>query len=528
MLKKNFKLIIIYFILITGISCSLLRTFSFLDLFRSIMIDFFTFFDSYELKDDGLLLNYSINLGGDWTFFNINNYNDFDMTIDLEKRSNETQAYVKNYNIIYNNNQPYLENYSAFNTFVLKSLTNPTSKLISSSSVSNSTSTKFTFNKDYTLENKQRYTLKLNYNANSSPLVDLTLDDVVNKEVIVSKNFNYNVNVKDIQYKGDYKTNLNIVVMADGVREDQIDFYRDQVDLAFEPTGKFFSNNVIRYFKDRINILRYDTVSFGEDNPSQRILQTYPHGGNSRPNFLRVIKVINEANYGTLPKISVGDIDSIIIFVNGNVKIFYIQEPDAFCDFLYPFQITKNRQPTNFVMISENSETENVIDFHYESIIHELGHGIAELDDEYSQNLPWIEKEVLKSFYTEEYIRNKSRNLDTRTNPDEVKWKKFYDLGFNIDSNIIPELKVDILQGGGYISDEYIYRSSLNSLMNESYNYNDFNPVCAYHMVASIKTRIGDIVPYDLENNFDNPDNFEWNNYSLNQFMNDLTPDYFK
>ena len=530
MSKKYFKIIIVLSVVFVISSCGLLKLFSFLDFITSIIADYFTVYNSYQLKDDELLINYSINLGGDWTFFKNKNYNYFDLTIDLEKRSSETHAFVKGYKISYNINQPYLENYSAFNTFVLKSLTNPTSKLITSSSVSNSTSKKFSFNKDYTLENKQRYTIKLNYNANSTPLVDLTLDDVINKEVIVSKNFNYKVNVKDIQYKGYYKTNLNIVVMADGVREDQIDFYRQQVDLAFAPNGDFFRNNVIKYFKDRINILRYDTVSFGEDNPSQRILLTYPHGGNSRPNFLRVIRVIKEANYGSIPKINVEDIDSIIIFVNGKVKIFYIQEPAAFCDFLYSFQVTKNKQPTNFVMISRSFDNNGIKgDYYYNSIIHELGHGIAELDDEYSQSLSWIEKEILKSFYTEDYIKNKSRNLDTRTNPGEVKWKKFYDLGFNIDANIIPELRVDILQGGGYISDEYIYRSSNKSLMNgDKYQINKFNPICAYHMVASIKTRIGDIAPHDLENDFSNPDNFEWNNYPLNQFMNDLTPDYFK
>jgi len=61
--------------------------------------------------------------------------------------------------------------------------------------------------------------------------------------------------------------------------------------------------------------------------------------------------------------------------------------------------------------------------------------------------------------------------------------------------------------------------------------YLNFNPVGAYHMMASIMTRIGE-VPYDLNfaKNDDLSNGIEWETYSYNQFLSDMSPDsiYFE
>jgi len=539
MFKKYFKIIVVLFIVVLINGCALIPFIQDILSLLSQITDAFTYNSSYTVASNELMINYNINFGGDWTFFKSDVSGDLSIDIDLINRSDKTPPFRKKYEINYEGNNPVLKYYDDYNGFILKSLSSdPYSDLTTCSIISKNGANYLEFKKNYRLENGRKHTIKLNYNSNSTSEINLTVDDVVNTDAIVSGRFEYNkVKVEAIQYKGDYKKSLNIVVMCDYVREDEMDFYREQVNDAFSPSSKFFTNNIGNYFKDRINILRYDTVSL-DHKKGRTMLLTNNGGGTTHPNFMRVIKVINSANYGTLPRIAVQDVDAIIVFLNSEMRIFFQKQNKAFCDFPRPFQIRANMQPTNVVMIGNIDENGLKGNFNIDSIIHELGHGIGQLDDEYvNEGLTWFEKEVVKAVYNENYIKLKSRNLDTRKDENLVKWKRFIDLGYGDKSVVNEKLIIGAHQGGGYLAEDYIYRAGFHGLMNGDMDRlvsgkkdrnNNFDPVCAYHMMASIKTRIGDLPAYDLKRDFNTFNDYEWETYKIEEFKEDLSPDAFQ
>jgi hypothetical protein len=531
----------------------------FISLFSNINNNFIY----YELEDKEMMISYNINFGGDWTNLrNIEGIDSLCLNMRLEKQNEAVSPYFKKYNIEYDaSNRPYLENFNSLNFFTLKSLTDNTSDLSVDTIVFNSANTliKKYNNKHFSLNNKERHNLKLNINADNTSVVNLKIDGIINSmnDTIVSNKFNYNVNVEPIKYnRKDPKNSLNIVTMVDGYREDQMDLYKKLVEQSlvesFNRTnsisgkkGDFFRSNVFRYCDntlDIINVFRFDTVSIGNNYPSETILQTALFAGTTRPNFLRIQKILQTANYSKLSpyKLSENNIDAIVIFLNKGVTHLYVtSNREAVCDFLFPYSRERNKQPINFVIMKAIPELISDgwdLDSDFKNIMslilpHELGHGIAELDDEYTQNNNFIIESVLEYFYSREYIQKVSRNLDidSRIDREVVKWKSFFDMGYDkVKSDF---LKIDIKQGGGYMADSYIYRPSEDGMMRNHRKYLNFNPVGAYHMMASIMTRIGE-VPYDLNfaKNDDLSNGIEWETYPYSKFLSDMPPDsiYFE
>lgn len=102
--------------------------------------------------------------------------------------------------------------------------------------------------------------------------------------------------------------------------------------------------------------------------------------------------------------------------------------------------------------------------------VHEFGHGLAGLADEYSGD------DTYQDFYPLD-VEPWEPNVTTLVNFDS-KWKSMLDKDTPIPtpSNDEYKSKLGVFEGGGYVS-KGVYRPSVNSLMN-SFSVNEFNPVC--------------------------------------------------
>ncbi|MCK9279628.1 MAG: IgA Peptidase M64 [Melioribacteraceae bacterium] len=102
--------------------------------------------------------------------------------------------------------------------------------------------------------------------------------------------------------------------------------------------------------------------------------------------------------------------------------------------------------------------------------VHEFGHGLAGLADEYSGD------DTYQDFYPLD-VEPWEPNVTTLVNFDN-KWKSMIDKDTPIPTPTTDEFKnkVGVFEGAGYVA-KGVYRPSVNSLMN-SFSVNEFNPVC--------------------------------------------------
>ncbi len=210
------------------------------------------------------------------------------------------------------------------------------------------------------------------------------------------------------------------------------------------------------------------------------------------------------------------DADAVIIFVN---------DPDIWAySWIYGFEINYRRgQPIHPVVIQApvgHNPTDT--DYHdhviSDAIVHELGHAIAKLDDEYV-----LDSLLYKFFNTPAMARFWSRNCDWT---DYMPWSKFQAFSGKGYDDLGNDYSFKLVEGGLY-NDTWIYRTSKGSIMLDYKDYDHFNPVSAYHMAASIKTRIGN-VPYSLPINGIYGESIWWDNYTLDQFITEFPPEEFK
>jgi len=102
--------------------------------------------------------------------------------------------------------------------------------------------------------------------------------------------------------------------------------------------------------------------------------------------------------------------------------------------------------------------------------VHEFGHGLAGLADEYSGDDTYLD------FYPLD-VEPWEPNVTTLVN-FESKWKSMLDKDTPIPTPATDKFKskLGVFEGGGYVA-KGVYRPSVNSLMN-SFSVNEFNPVC--------------------------------------------------
>jgi len=343
--------------------------------------------------------------------------------------------------------------------------------------------------------------------------------------------------------------NINIIVMAEGYRADQIYKFKEYANDAFADTANFHyraerdkHNHVTSDFFDKywdiINVIRMDTISSHEgidnDWTVDRIqsilnLNSDKRSGLSRGDYSRIRTIIDNNK----PKgMSYTEVDAVIIFVNDPTIWAYSGCYDAEIGL-------RNYQPINVVVIQAPIKDRfgfyndvTAPEFHTkrdasgnkisgavltDCIVHELGHALARLQDEYLADDLSIE---YKTHY---------RNIDNDT---DFKWQWFIDNGYNTPG----------VTGALYKS--WYYRPSETSTMIRHGLNVQFNAVCTYHLTATFKVRMmNKYSSYDImrepkqeweyynpfffsstENYDDESCYFEWNGYKYSEFLEEWPP----
>lgn len=386
------------------------------------------------------------------------------------------------------------------------------------------------FDDTESLQNGTDNNLTLNYTANPIPGLDIETEII--DVGIVSDAYDYHPQTAYVHNAGYPLYSINIAVMAEGYRADQIESFRIYVADAFKDTASFHvldgsgththvNNDFFAHYWNSINIIRYDTISphAGIDQGYSDDVQSIFNLGLSEdrkiPDYARIRYVVSQTESDT--DISMEDLDAIILLVN---------DPNTGCySFPYDCEIGERKsQPINIVVIKAiEGYDPAIINFHNEPfdipsgpgvrtdcIAHELGHALTRLQDEY---IDLIECAKNRPYY------EKFRNIDDN---EPYKWQWFIDNGYNTSSNN----PVGIFPGGFYCS-QY-YRPTDMSTMNKSpkdlgiiTSNIQFGPVNTYHLVASFKLRTGDTYQeYDNEG-------FEWESYPLLIFSGEWPPYYF-
>ena len=246
-----------------------------------------------------------------------------------------------------------------------------------------------------------------------------------------------------IHYSGDPSVKLDIVFIPEGYTKDEMEkFHNDCERFA----GYLFEYAPFKEDSDKINIWGVEAPSneSGTDIPGkgiwkQTLLNTKFYTFDSErymmtTNYFAVRDVAANAPY-----------DQIYILVNtskyggGSIYNFY-----------------------NETAVDNRSSKQ--------IFVHEFGHGLAALADEYGND------DTYQNMYPPD-VEPWEANLTTLVNFDS-KWKKLVEPGTPIPTP--PEdkykNKIGVFEGGGYVA-KGVYRPTFNSLMN-SFSSNEFNQVC--------------------------------------------------
>lgn len=255
-----------------------------------------------------------------------------------------------------------------------------------------------------------------------------------------------------IHYSGDPSVKLDIVFIPEGYTKDEMEkFHKDCERFA----GYLFEYASFKEDSDKINIWGVDAPSSesGTDIPGKRIwkqtlLNTSFYTFNSErymmtTDYFSVRDVAANAPY-----------DQIYILVNtskyggGSIYNFY-----------------------NETAVDNRSSKQ--------IFVHEFGHGLAALADEYGND------DTYQNMYPPD-VEPWEANLTTLVNFDS-KWKKLVEPGTPIPTP--PEdkykNKIGVFEGGGYVA-KGVYRPTFNSIMN-SFSSNEFNQVCKDALQKVIK-----------------------------------------
>ncbi|MDH7604621.1 MAG: M64 family metallopeptidase, partial [Melioribacter sp.] len=279
-----------------------------------------------------------------------------------------------------------------------------------------------------------------------------------NKKNIFEKKFEYVINpdnyfiIKEklkpyknfkVHYSGEPTKKLDIVFIPEGYTESEMEKFKNDckrfTDYLFE-YSPFLEN------KDKINIwgVEAPSVQSGTDIPGKEIwISTLL---NSRFYTFDSERYLMTSDYFSVRDVAANaPYDQIFILVNtskyggGGIYNFYN------------------------ITASDNERSKQIF-------IHEFGHGLAGLGDEYGDDNTYQE------FYPLD-VEPWEPNLTTLIN-FESKWKDLIEPNVPIPTpnNEKYKNKIGVFEGGGYVS-KGVYRPSINSIMN-SFSSNEFNEVC--------------------------------------------------
>lgn len=271
--------------------------------------------------------------------------------------------------------------------------------------------------------------------------------------IFISKEPSQDYPVSEIVKSGNPEQMLDITFIAEGYKADQMDKFKNDVKKMF---NYLVSQEPFSSYKDKINIWAVESPSEqeGPDNPGKNIWSRTPVG--------TTFYTFGTDRYLTTLKFkSVMDIAS-----NAPSDVVYIlvNSTDYGGGGVYNHYN---------VSTSDHALSEKVF-------IHEFGHGLAGLGDEYySSNVAY------NSFYPTG-VEPWEPNLTTLVN-FESKWKNLVEPGLEIPTPAIDQNKnkIGVYEGGGYAS-KGVYRPMINCRM-KSNEAKGFCKVCANAIEKAIK-----------------------------------------
>lgn len=246
-----------------------------------------------------------------------------------------------------------------------------------------------------------------------------------------------------VHYSGEPSEKLDIVFIPEGYSKNEMEKFKDDCSRF---TGYLFDYSPFKENKAKINVwgIEAPSVESETDIPGKGIWKQTVL--NSRFYTFDSERYLMTTDYHTVKDVAANaPYDQIYILVNttkyggGAVYNFYS-------------------------MTSAYDKRANQI------FIHELGHGLAGLGDEYGYD------NTYQDMYPAD-VEPWEPNLTTLVNFD-IKWKKLLEPGTPIPtpSEEKYKSKIGVFEGGGYVA-KGVYRPTHNSIMN-SFSSNEFNLVC--------------------------------------------------
>lgn len=246
-----------------------------------------------------------------------------------------------------------------------------------------------------------------------------------------------------VHYSGEPTKKLDIVFIPEGYTDKEMEKFKNDCQRFSE---YLFDYSPFLEYKDKINIWGVEAPSLqsGTDIPGKGVwVQTLL---NSSFYTFDSERYLMTTDYFTVRDIAANaPYDQIFILVNtskyggGGIYNYY-----------------------NITAVDDNHSKQ--------IFIHEFGHGLAGLADEYGND------NTYQDFYPLD-VEPWEPNLTTLVNFD-IKWKDLVDSDTPIPTPSEDKYKnkIGVFEGGGYVA-KGVYRPTFNSIMN-SFTSNEFNEVC--------------------------------------------------
>jgi hypothetical protein len=266
--------------------------------------------------------------------------------------------------------------------------------------------------------------------------------DAQNEEIIIQES--PNTELKIIQQQSQPEVALDLVFIAEGYAEHEYEsFFKD----AEKFMNYMFSTEPFNSYKEQINIYAVSAFSeeSGTDIPAQDIYKNTALNSSfstfGSPRYLTTSDFFIVRNYAALVPC-----DQIVILVNtdeyggGGIYNFYS------------------------ILSASNEYSEEVF-------LHELGHSLAGLGDEYYTS------DVAYQDYYNKDLEPPVANLTSLVDFESKFWSQMIDENTPIPTPVTKEMleNIGVYEGGGY-SEKGIYRPYINCKMKGLYF--DFCPVC--------------------------------------------------
>ncbi len=266
---------------------------------------------------------------------------------------------------------------------------------------------------------------------------------VVNpKSYFIKKENRHKTKSFKVRYSGDYNKKLDIAFIAEGYKKSEMDKFKNDCDKY---AAYLFEYSPFKENKNKINIWGVGAVSdsSGADIPAESVWKSTAL--NSSYYTFDSERYLMTIDYKTVRDYAANvPYDQIYILVNSNKY-----GGGAIYNF-YSLGITGNKSSKKV-------------------FVHEFGHGLAGLADEY------VDLSTFDNFYPKD-VEPWEPNITTLVHFDK-KWKNLVNPLTPIPTPASDKYKntIGVFEGAGYVP-KGVYRSTINSIM-RAFNSNKFNKV---------------------------------------------------